>query len=73
MASFYPKKIPSTVFLFSDIYKLTVQIGKQWLSWNLNNFDTKRNITRAEFSVLLDKTINPFRLVEPDVKGIIRR
>jgi hypothetical protein len=71
VAQFYPKKLSSTVFLFSDIDKLTVQIGKQWPVFKLNNFDTKRNITRAELAVLLDKTINPFRLLEPDVKGNI--
>lgn len=71
MANFYPKKIASSIFFFSDINKLKVQIGKQWTGWKLNNFNTTRNITRAELAALLDNAINPFRLVEPDVKGSI--
>ncbi len=31
-----------------------------WSKWGLSNFNTSRNITRAEFAVILNETINPF-------------
>jgi hypothetical protein len=41
--------------------KKTIAINATvWNSWQLDNFNISRNITRAEMAVLLDKTINPF-------------
>jgi len=33
---------------------------EKWREWGLANFEKKRLITREEFSVILDKTIDPF-------------
>ncbi|MCU0404861.1 MAG: FAD-dependent oxidoreductase, partial [Chitinophagaceae bacterium] len=33
---------------------------RNWNKWGLNDFSAKRNITRREFAVLLDKVIEPF-------------
>ena len=73
IAGFYPQKTTANALSYSNINRLTVQTGKMWTNWKLSNFDTTRNITRAELAVLLDKTIDPFRLLEPDFKGTIHR
>ncbi len=48
---------------------LTEKVRAVWREWGLENFDTARPITRSELAVLLDKTINPFRLKPVDVYG----
>ena len=40
-----------------------------WKNLNLNNFDSERIITRGEFSVLIDKIIDPFSRVDVDYYG----
>ena len=40
-----------------------------WENLNLNNFDSERIITRGEFSVLIDKIIDPFSRVDVDYYG----
>jgi ribulose 1,5-bisphosphate synthetase/thiazole synthase len=52
----------SVILLFNKISseKLTELIKTSWQEWGLTNFNTERNITRAELSVLLDKMIDPF-------------
>ena len=40
-----------------------------WENLNLNNFDSERIITRGEFSVLIDKIIDPFSRVDIDYYG----
>ena len=40
-----------------------------WKNLNLNNFDSERIITRGEFSVLIDKIIDPFSRVDIDYYG----
>jgi len=52
--------------LFSKkIFKICIEEG-------LSNFDESRNITRMEFAVMLDKTIDPFHNYEVDHNGVIR-
>ena len=61
---------PKNSFLdFEDGDKLKEQISTKWAEWGLKNFDTNRNITRAELAVLLDKTINPFQLMQVSHSG----
>jgi hypothetical protein len=40
-----------------------------WSLWGLDHFDPGRPITRAEFAVLLDRTVDPFQWKCPDHKG----
>jgi len=47
----------------------TQQIAAGWPVWKLENFDANRLITRAELSVLLDKTIDPFNLKPVNHRG----
>jgi hypothetical protein len=45
---------------------------KIWIEEGLSNFDESRNITRMEFAVMLDKTIDPFRIYEVDYNGNLK-
>jgi FAD dependent oxidoreductase len=47
-------------------------VQKEWASWALANYNLKRNISRAEFSVLCDKTIQPFDLKQVNHNGSIK-
>lgn len=38
--------------------------------WGLADFDLKRNINRKEFAVMVDFLIDPFNIVDVDIKGI---
>lgn len=49
--------------------EFTATISSQWNSLGLENFIPERNITRKEFAVLLDKTIDPFNQVKIGIKG----
>jgi hypothetical protein len=49
--------------------KATESFGNLWTQWGLSNFDPERTITRAELAVLLDKTVHPFELKDPDHNG----
>lgn len=40
-----------------------------WKNLNLNDFDLERTVTRGEFSVLLDKIIDPFSKADVDYYG----
>ena len=44
-----------------------------WDREGLTNFDESRNITRLEFAVMLDKTIDPFHHHEVDHGGILKK
>jgi hypothetical protein len=43
-----------------------------WNREELKNFDEQRNITRLEFAVMLDKTVDPFGSFEVDDNGLIK-
>jgi hypothetical protein len=53
--------------LFNKIY------NQVWNREGLKNFDVNRNITRLEFAVMLDKTVDPFGSFEVDHNGLIKR
>ncbi len=44
-----------------------------WEREGLKNFDADRNITRLEFAVMLDKTIDPFLNYEVDHNGVLKK
>ena len=56
--------LKNSMFNFEDGNKLKEQLSTKWAKWGLQNFDTKRKITRAELAVLLDKTIDPFQWMQ---------
>jgi len=58
---------------YADIKSLKQTIADHWSSWELKNFQSDRQITRAELAVLLDKTINPFMLEQPGIDGSINQ
>jgi hypothetical protein len=43
--------------------------NESWISWGLSRYDANRPITRAELAVLLDKTLDPFMLLQVDLQG----
>jgi hypothetical protein len=44
-----------------------------WNREGLTNFDVNRKITRLEFAVILDKTIDPFGSFEVDHNGMLKK
>lgn len=56
-------------FDFVHYDKLVPQIRVSWGKWRLNDFGEDRKITRAELCVLLEKTIDPFKLKQVNHSG----
>jgi FAD dependent oxidoreductase len=54
------ERIKNKEVVFSSQEKFTKYVKDNWSLWGLVNFNSDRKITRAELSVLLDKTIDPF-------------
>ena len=52
-----------------NLQQFTREIVAKWTMWDLQNFDINRTITRVELAVLLDNTIDPFRLKPINHKG----
>jgi FAD dependent oxidoreductase len=48
------------------------RFSEAWVSWGLSRYDPHRPITRAELAVLLDKTLDPFMLLQVDLQGQFR-
>ena len=69
MGTRYKGKLRNISLTFADPEKLNNQVKNNWKNWGLKNFSEERNITRAELAVLLDKSIDPFRLKQVDHKG----
>lgn len=68
--------VKGCIKLIQSISKQTHQFaqtikGQSWEAMGLNNYDPARKITRAEFAVVLDKTIHPFSLWQVDHHGQI--
>ena len=53
----------------TDPATLAQKAGAGWAAWGLQDFNTGRPITRCELAVLLDKTVDPFNLIQTDLKG----
>lgn len=49
--------------------RFTAQVSAQWPGWGLKDFRAERNITRSEFAVLLDRTVDPFTLKQVNHSG----
>ncbi len=69
MGTRYKDKLRNISLTFADPEKLNIQIKNNWKNWGLKNYREERNITRAEFSVLIDKSIDPFHLKQVDYLG----
>ena len=54
-----------------DSFSSESEYLKVWKSYSLSNFSLERTITRGEFSVLVDKIIDPFSNVNVDYYGNI--
>jgi hypothetical protein len=50
---------------------ITIDAEKNWNNWGLKDFAAKKNISRREFAVLLDKLIDPFHLLDVNHKGAL--
>lgn len=66
--------VQDAVELVSTLEKLAgikteTNVKANWAAWGLYHFNSNRNITRSELAVLLDKTIDPFQLKQPDHAG----
>ena len=56
----------------SDVAAFSSELKKIWDELHLTRFDPLREITRAEFAVLLDKTIDPFSQLDIDHYGNLK-
>ncbi len=63
------KKLKNNNFSATNKNLFQQQIAALWSTWNLHHFDSNRAITRAEFAVLLDQTIDPFHQKSINYKG----
>ena len=44
-------------------------VESKWSAWGLKNFNLERNITRLEFAVLLNNTVDPFSMKSVNHRG----
>lgn len=56
---------------FQNKALLTQQIQQAWVSWKLGYFNMNMPLTRLEFAVLLNATIDPFNLRQVNHQGVI--
>jgi hypothetical protein len=56
---------------FQNKALLTQQIQQAWVSWKLGYFNMNMPLTRLEFAVLLNATIDPFNLKQVNHQGVI--
>jgi len=61
----------NTSWNYSDKKSFTQQIQTAWTKWKLGYFNEQMPLTRLEFAVLLNETINPFELKQVDHQGKI--
>ena len=73
LAEAYSGHIKSNKFPYANFKSLKQAIADHWSKWGLKNFQNNRQITRLELSVLLDKTVDPFMLEQPDSNGSIKQ
>jgi hypothetical protein len=62
---------PNTSWNYSDKKRLTQQIQAAWSKWKLGYFDEQMPLTRLEFAVLINATIDPFNLKQVNHQGTI--
>lgn len=56
---------------YLDKKRFTQQIQTAWSKWKLGYFDEQMPLTRLEFAVLLNATIDPFNLKQVNHQGVI--
>ena len=56
---------------FQNKALLTQQIQQAWVSWKLGYFNMNMPLTRLEFAVLFNATIDPFNLRQVNHQGVI--
>lgn len=56
---------------FQNKALLTQQIQQAWVSWKLGYFNMNMPLTRLEFAVLFNATIDPFNLKQVNHQGVI--
>ena len=62
---------PNHSWNYSDKKSFTLQIQTAWSKWKLGYFDEQMPLTRLEFAVLLNATIDPFNLKQVNHQGTI--
>lgn len=65
------KDQPNPSWNYSDKKSFTQQIQQAWVSWKLGYFNLSMPLTRLEFAVLLNATIDPFNLKQVNHQGNI--
>lgn len=65
------KDQPNPSWKYSDKKSFTRQIQQAWVSWKLGYFNLSMPLTRLEFAVLLNATIDPFNLKQVNHQGNI--
>lgn len=65
------KDQPNPSWNYSDKKSFTRQIQQAWVSWKLGYFNLSMPLTRLEFAVLLNATIDPFNLKQVNHQGNI--
>ena len=66
--------LDESLTLINQLFKLSGQqnvtdIPAKWSAWGLGKFENDRKITRREWAVMLDKTLNPFELRQVNFQG----
>jgi hypothetical protein len=69
IAEKHKKQYRKSVFNFSDSNLFYNRVADAWSSWGLTNYDLNRFISRAEFAVMVDKTLQLFNKLEVNHKG----
>jgi len=59
------------IWNYSNKQIFTEQVKAAWVKWKLGYFNEQMPLTRLEFAVLLNETINPFELKQIDHQGKI--
>ena len=69
IAEKHKKQYRKSVFNFSDSNLFYNRVAEAWSSWGLTNYDLNRFISRAEFAVMVDKTLQLFNKLEVNHNG----
>ena len=69
IATEHKKKYRKSEFKFTDSKLLYNKVAELWNSWGLSNYNGKRSISRAEFAVLVDNTLQLFQKMKVNHNG----
>jgi hypothetical protein len=69
IAAKHKKYYKKSAFKFTESSLFTNLVAKDWNNWGLSNYNGKRSISRAEFAVLVDNSLQLFQKLNVDHNG----